>query len=101
MEQMERRLILDRTSPENQPQSIRPDQQGRALAETLEAVRGLRDTHLQEDSNSHAGLLLGQIGLVLQRFQHGIPSGRETFGSLLRAAGLSEEKAVGRLRGAA
>ena len=67
-------------------------QQDCALTETVVAVRVVRDELLWKDQNSRAGLVLGQVGLVLQRLQHGIPSRRETFYSLLRAAGLVEEK---------
>ena len=71
-----------------------PDDCDAALRGTLEAALGLRNERLREDPESREGLLLGQVTLILQRLQHNVPSGRENFTSLLRAAGLAEEKPV-------
>ena len=66
----------------------------RALAQTLAEVRTLRDQLLTDDLCFQAGLVLGQIGLVLERLRHGIASDREAFTALLRAAGLAERDNV-------
>ena len=70
------------------------DQVSQALGETLNEVCALRDEYFRDDMNSPAGLLLGQVCLVLDRIRHGIPSGRENFISLLRVAGLAEQETV-------
>ena len=62
--------------------------QTRALAGTLEAVRVLRDEMLCEDEYSASSLLLAQLTFILERIEHGIPSGREAFLAVLRAAKL-------------
>jgi len=64
--------------------------QTHALAGTLEAVRGLRDEYFQHNPNSRPSLLLAQMTFILQRIDHGIPSGREAFLAILRAARLPE-----------
>ena len=94
---MERTLILSKNSQFNQVSIIRPTQQDRvaALALTLAEVRELRDESLRDNPGSRAGLALAQISLVLERIQRGIPSGRESFRSLLRAARLTEREKVG------
>ena len=61
-----------------------------ALRETLAEARSLLDEILEEDPYSPAGTILGQAILILDRLQHGIPSRRGTFTSLLRAAQLTE-----------
>lgn len=62
----------------------------RALTQTLKEVRGLRDELLRQDERSTDALLLAQVGLVLERIQRDIPSGREAFLAVLRAARLPE-----------
>lgn len=61
-----------------------------ALGQTLKELRELRDGMLHQDERSHAGLLLAQITLVLERIEHGIPSDREAFSAVLRAAELTK-----------
>ena len=63
-----------------------------ALADTLKAVRGLRDEYFQHNPNSRPSLLLAQTTFILERIQHGIPCGKEPFLAVLRVAGLVEEK---------
>ena len=69
---------------------VRNDATSCALIETLEELQGLREEMLHQDECKAAGLLLAQIGLILERVDHGIPSTRETFCSILRAAELTE-----------
>ena len=59
-----------------------------ALTQTLAELRELRDELLRQDERSTDGLLLAQVGLVLERIQRDIPSGREAFIAVLRAARL-------------
>ena len=72
-----------RNNPPPEPDSTH------GLTQTLGEVRELRDELLSGDERSRAGLVLAQITLILQRLQHDIPSDRENFRSLLRAAGLA------------
>ena len=61
-----------------------------ALEATLAELKPLQDQLLAEDARSQAGILLAQITLILQRIQHGIPSNRDAFVSVLQAAQLTE-----------
>ena len=61
-----------------------------ALSDTLKAVRGLRDEYFLNEADSRPGLLLAQVAFILERIEHGIPSGRETFLAVVRAARLPE-----------
>ena len=64
--------------------------QGCALADTLKAVRVLRDEWFRDNPNSRPGLLFAQLTFIFQRIERGIPSGREAFIAILRAAQLPE-----------
>ena len=64
--------------------------QTHAMTQSLDELRGLRDRVLREDEHSQAGLLLAQLVLILERIERGIPSGREAFLAVLRAAQLPE-----------
>ena len=61
-----------------------------ALLETLTEVHSLRDECFRDNLNSRSGLLLAQTTLILERIECGIPSGREAFVAILRAARLPE-----------
>ncbi len=57
-----------------------------ALTQTIGVLRVLRDERLHDNLNSRPGLLLAQVALILERLGCGIPSTRESFLNLLRAA---------------
>jgi len=77
-----------RNNPPPEPDSTH------GLTQTLGEVRELRDELLSGDERSRAGLVLAQITLILQRLQHDIPSGSESFQSLLRVTDLAGREKV-------
>ena len=65
-----------------------------ALVETIESAQALRDDLLRQDEHSGAYMILVQVTLILQRLQHGVPSSKESFNSLLGPVGLAERETV-------
>ncbi len=90
-------LLPEGGSPPNSRESTQVNTEARdnsiqecALAATLKAVRGLRDEFFIDDANLRSGLLLAQTTLIFERIERGIPSGRDAFDAILRAARLPE-----------
>ncbi len=77
-------------TPEGYPLPKNDSSQTHAMTQSLDELRGLRDRVLREDEHSQAGLLLAQLTLIFERIDCGIPSGREAFVAILRAAQLPE-----------